>query len=152
MDSELKEEDNEVRGQENEKERDPTQRDPTDEEGLHRNETKRGCARSPGFGATPSSIGASTRGGGRLKELDEMVLALTQQVKYNMIVYGLTRNVLLIKNEKDHFAPAIVKVAGGELVKADSATHVNLVIATGWPALPAFISDLFNILAISVYL
>lgn len=45
----------------------------------------------------------------------------------------------------------IIKVAGGELAKsADCVTHGKLVTATGWPALPTFISQLSNILGISV--
>ncbi|KAF5179949.1 Dj-1-like protein [Thalictrum thalictroides] len=45
----------------------------------------------------------------------------------------------------------IVKVAGGELVESvDSVTHGNLLTATGWPALPHFISDLVNVLGLTV--
>ncbi|KAI3923514.1 hypothetical protein MKW92_008293, partial [Papaver armeniacum] len=46
---------------------------------------------------------------------------------------------------------SIVKVAGGKLVElAEAVAHEKLLTATGWPALPTFISELINLLGISV--
>lgn len=46
---------------------------------------------------------------------------------------------------------AIVKVGGGEVVEsAPSLVHGKLLTARGWPALPHFISDLANLLGITV--
>lgn len=46
---------------------------------------------------------------------------------------------------------AIVKVAGGESEEfTECVTHGKLVTAIGWPALPNFISQLSDILGLSV--
>ncbi|KAK9162955.1 hypothetical protein Syun_003857 [Stephania yunnanensis] len=55
---------------------------------------KRGCLCGLGFGVAPSSIDTSTSGGGRVKELKEMVLTLTQQVKVLQEVNYIAYNVL----------------------------------------------------------
>ncbi|KAI3984762.1 hypothetical protein MKX01_039379, partial [Papaver californicum] len=46
---------------------------------------------------------------------------------------------------------AIVKVAGGKLVESvESVAHEKLLTAIGWPELPTFISELINLLGISM--
>ncbi|KAL6007301.1 DJ-1 protein [Asimina triloba] len=46
---------------------------------------------------------------------------------------------------------AIVKVGGGEVVESEECVvHGKLLTATGWPALPHFISNLANVLGISI--
>ncbi|KAK9083602.1 hypothetical protein Scep_030073 [Stephania cephalantha] len=101
--------------------------------------------------------------GGRSPEflvMDDKVVSLVKEFgDKNKIISAIDQGKLLLaaagllqgkRCASSYSMKAIVKVAGGELVKADSVTHGNLVTATGWPALPAFISDLVNILGISV--
>ncbi|KAK9146533.1 hypothetical protein Sjap_006436 [Stephania japonica] len=93
--------------------------------------------------------------------MDDKVVSLVKEFgDKNKIISAIDQGKLLLaaagllqgkRCASSYSMKAIVKVAGGESVKADSVTHGNLVTATGWPALPAFISDLVNLLGISVY-
>ncbi|KAJ9172027.1 hypothetical protein P3X46_015317 [Hevea brasiliensis] len=50
-----------------------------------------------------------------------------------------------------HGMKAIVKVAGGEVVESEGCVaHGKLVTASGWPALPAFLTELTRALGLSV--
>ncbi|KAF9618643.1 hypothetical protein IFM89_002338 [Coptis chinensis] len=102
--------------------------------------------------------------GGRSPEflvMDDKVVSLVKEFsEKNKIIGAIGHGKLLLaaagllegkKCASGYAMKAIVKVAGGELVEsAKSLAHGKLLTATGWPAMPHFISDLGNLLGFTV--
>ncbi|KAI3884811.1 hypothetical protein MKX03_002843 [Papaver bracteatum] len=102
--------------------------------------------------------------GGRSPEflvMDDKVVSLVKEFgEKNKVVSGIGNGKWLLaaagllegKNCASGYSmQAIVKVAGGKLVEsAEAVANEKLLTATGWLALPSFISELINLLGISV--
>ncbi|KAL4604691.1 hypothetical protein ACB092_10G208300 [Castanea dentata] len=102
--------------------------------------------------------------GGRSPELlvmnDKAVALVKEFEEKNKVIAGIGQGIWLLaaagvlKDKKcasSYTMKAIVKVAGGESEEfTECVTHGKLVTAIGWSALPTFISQLSDILGLSV--
>ncbi|KAK1295968.1 hypothetical protein QJS10_CPB15g01911 [Acorus calamus] len=102
--------------------------------------------------------------GGRSPELlvghDEVVRLAREFSENGKVVAGIGQGLLvlaaagLLEGKKCASSIAmkpIVKLAGGEVVEpAESFTDAKLLTATGWPVLPQFLADLFDLLGLRV--
>ncbi|XXG68178.1 hypothetical protein AAC387_Pa06g1324 [Persea americana] len=102
--------------------------------------------------------------GGRSPEylvMDDKVVALVKEfAEKNKVISAIGQGKWLLaaagllegkRCATSYAMKAIVKVGGGEVVESTpSLAHGKLLTARGWPALPHFISDLANLLGITV--
>ncbi|XP_010274224.1 PREDICTED: DJ-1 protein homolog E isoform X2 [Nelumbo nucifera] len=101
--------------------------------------------------------------GGRSPEflvMDDKAVALVKEfAEKDKIIAGIGQGKLLLaaagllegkRCASGHAMKAIVKVAGGLVESTESVAHGKLLTSIGWPALPAFISELASLLKLLV--
>ncbi|KDP21380.1 hypothetical protein JCGZ_21851 [Jatropha curcas] len=107
------------------------------------------CLVLPG-GRSPELLVVNEKVVSLIKEFSskDKIIAAIGQGKWLLAAAGALKGK---KCASSHGMKAIVKVAGGEVVESDGCVKDGkLVTASGWPSLPAFLTELTNVLGLSV--